>query len=154
MIVFCGKDETVFVDERKHKLSLSVLMKWFEKDLCDSKDRMPKVMLQFLLGEKKEALARMIQKASREKKKLISIKYLPYDWSANASQFQPYKASNLKPNEKSPAALVRQGSYNCKSGGAKAVIGTDVPSPAKVSKTLNHIHMTADNVEVVICTSE
>jgi hypothetical protein len=63
-------------------------------------------MLRFLKGEKKEALSRMIGK-SVQGKKPVSIKYLPYDWSANASRFVPYKEENFQSEKFSALALLR-----------------------------------------------
>jgi glutaredoxin len=112
---FCEKNETCLVDEAKHELSLSMLMKWFEKDFCSSRDEIPVTMLRFLKGEKKEALSRMIGK-SVQCKMPISIKYLPYDWSANASRFVPYEEKNVQGDKFSALALLRcKGKWNLRS---------------------------------------
>lgn len=110
-VSFCEKDETCFVDEDKHELHLSMLLKWFKDDFLTSKDeKLPEAILRYLTGNKHAALARMIERATNEKRP-INIKYMPYDWSTNASEFLPFKVG--KSDKFSPQALLRfEGKWN------------------------------------------
>lgn len=111
---FCEKDATCLVDEAKHELHLSMLMKWFEKDFLKSKeDKIADAVLRFLTGEKRNTLERMIKTATNENKP-ITVKYLPYDWSVNASRFMPFKIG--KSDKFNPQALLRfEGKWNMRS---------------------------------------
>jgi len=120
---FCGEDETVSVDEDSHSLTVSMIFKWYERDFCESKERLPEAIVKFLKGPKKEALERMIAKSSSndgtKKQQPIAIAYHTYDWTANASHFKPYSASDLKANELNPSALLQfEGLWNCGGGDA------------------------------------
>jgi len=112
---FCEQDESCFPDETKHMLYLSKIFKWFEKDFCSSKDQLPMVIVKYLKGVKKERLERMMAIAA-DKKKPISIKYRPYNWSAPVNNFVPYNSYKLMSDKFSPKALLRfEGRWNLRS---------------------------------------
>lgn len=118
---FCETDDAVLVLEESREVHLSMIFKWFQNDFAMSKDLLPTTVVQFLTGPKKEALQRMI-----DSKKPITIRFQAYDWSANASNFEPYNQSNLKANEYSATAILRfQGHFDC--------MGADVPPTVSVS---------------------
>jgi hypothetical protein len=104
---FCNEDENVLVDEKHHTLTMSMLMSWFQKDFSESKDLLPQTIVQFLRGEKKKAVLRMIDKVQQNKTVPITVKFFPYDWAANASHFEPYDAGKLKAKEFTPRTLLR-----------------------------------------------
>jgi hypothetical protein len=118
---FCEKDENVLVNDKKHEVHFSMLLKWFQSDFCESKEKLPETVLPFLKGEKQQMMERMMEKAAKYKKP-ISIKFQTYDWTANASRFVPYSKRKLSANEYSASALLRfQGHFSCND--ASAVIG-------------------------------
>lgn len=111
---FCETDDAVLVREEAHEVHLSMLFKWFQSDFATSKDQLPHVVVGFLTGPKKEALQRMIDRQTKGDKRQIAIRFQAYDWSANASDYIPYKQSNLKANEYSASAIFRfQGHLDC-----------------------------------------
>jgi hypothetical protein len=87
---FCEKDEAVLINEEKHEIHFSMLLKWFQSDFCESKNKLPETVLR-----KKATLFRMIEKVSLDRKP-ISIKFQTYDWTANASHFEPYSKGNFE----------------------------------------------------------
>jgi len=111
---FCESDDNVMLDEGQHTVTVSAIFKWFERDFCISKDKLPEVVAGFLRNEKKRTLVRMIETSVREKKP-ISVRYHPYDWSVNASRFKVYSPSELNnPNEINPVALLSSDTiWNC-----------------------------------------
>lgn len=89
---FCLQNNNVVIDEDKYELSLSMLFKWYRSDFCSSPKRLPYKIAEYLTGEKKEKLERML-----ESKKPIKIKYLTYDWGAfsvNNTRFERAALSN------------------------------------------------------------
>lgn len=100
---FCEKDEAVLIDESKGEITVSMLLKWYGKDFCASKDKLPEALLPYLKGEKKEKLARLIRDKEHRP---ISIKFQKYDWSANASNFEPYTTRKMSANMFTPLSLL------------------------------------------------
>lgn len=95
---FCHGDDVVRIiqrDEKKSELHLSMLLKWFQKDFCASKEDLPRAILPYLTGRKHQDLKRLLQRNTK-----ITIKFLPYDWSANASHYKQFGGKPaLKANE-------------------------------------------------------
>jgi glutaredoxin len=111
---FCQGDDAVHIKEDLQQLHLSMLFKWFQTDFCGTKDELPERLLEFLTGPKQEALERMIQRQNTASgRRPISIRFLPYDWTANASSCTSYRTSQLRANEYSITALMRcQGHFH------------------------------------------
>jgi hypothetical protein len=101
---FCETDDAVLLEEAKQEVKLSMLFKWFQSDFVgrhsdgassttrtSSKDRLLHCLLQFVKGTKREMLERMLQKQEQQRDHLISIKFLPYDWTLpNISRYEVY----------------------------------------------------------------
>lgn len=98
---FCEKDEVVSLDEEKQEMTVSMLFKWYERDFCASREHLPLTITSYLWGEKKEALNRMLAKPGS-----ISVRYQPYDWSANANDYKVFKRKTQIANAYSPTTLL------------------------------------------------
>ena len=90
---FCEQDSNVEIKEKDMTLLLSELFKWYRNDFCSSSaDSLPKAVLKYLRGNKKLTLERMLLKGPSS----IKVKFLPYDWSTNASNFKPFTGGSVK----------------------------------------------------------
>lgn len=120
---FCETDDTVLVREEAHEVHLSMIFKWFQADFAESKVQLPKTIVKFLSGPKKDALQRMIERQTNGDKRPITIRFQAYDWSANASNYVAYNPSDLKANEYSATAMLRfHGHFNCMSAQTPAAV--------------------------------
>jgi hypothetical protein len=92
-MAFCEQDTNVLVDPSKNTLSLSAIFKWYRADFDPQSDNkvLATKVLEYLRGTKREQLQGMIDTG-----KTITIKYLPYDWGTNASDFVPFDAAKVK----------------------------------------------------------
>jgi len=98
---FAEQDENVLVDEDSNELHLTSILSWFRADFAESKDKLPEAILNFLKGEKKEKLEKMI----KNKKKSIKITFMTYDWGTDASKSKMYNIGKLKSKKLSASAL-------------------------------------------------
>lgn len=73
---FC-EVENVTIDEENCQLKLSKILYWYQADFVRSKDELPQKVAQYLRGEKKEKLHKLMQQGN------LSVKFLDYDWSTN-----------------------------------------------------------------------
>lgn len=106
---FCEKEEVLSLNEENHQVTLTMLLKWYGKDFCQSKDDLPETLLAYVVGKKKQKLERMVDKAKTETRP-ISIRFQSYDWTANASDFHPFAYRVAVANEFFPCSLVRKNS--------------------------------------------
>merc|ERR1739836_314533 len=90
---FAEQDENVCVHEEENKLRLTKILSWFRSDFAPSNKELPHKVIEFLRGEKKEKLQRMIDNAAP-----IKIEFNDYDWGTNANEFIPFDNNSLKAN--------------------------------------------------------
>ena len=98
---FTEDDGNVLIDDVKYELHLTTIMSWYRVDFAESKHKLPEVVVQYLRGDRKERLEKMIQ----NKEKSINVKFLTYDWSTNASASKKFDSAVLKSNKLSPTAI-------------------------------------------------
>ena len=98
---FTEDDGNVLIDDVKYELHLTTIMSWYRVDFAESKTKLPEAVVQYLRGDRKERLEKMIQ----HKEKSIKVKFLKYDWSTNASASKKFNSGVLKANKSSPAAI-------------------------------------------------
>jgi hypothetical protein len=98
---FCEQETSVEVDEKSMELHLSMILNWYRKDFANSESKLAAKVVTFLRGEKKAALERMLKDDTRS----ITIKWLTYDWSTNASDTIDFDSSTLKPHQNALDAL-------------------------------------------------
>jgi len=91
-MAFCEGDENIRIDTESRTVHLSQIFNWYMIDFASSKTLLPKAILSFLRGDKKQALERMMA----DENKAFKIKFFPYDWKTNASAFKAYRKSNLR----------------------------------------------------------
>lgn len=103
-MAFCEQDSNVLVDPTTNTLSLSAIFKWYRADFDPQSDNtaLATKVLGYVRGTKRDALQSMLDGA---KKNSITVKYLPYDWGTNASEFVPFDSSKLKVNVMTVLAL-------------------------------------------------
>jgi len=87
---FCEDESNVVVDEEKSELKLSKLLHWYQYDFARSKSELPEKVLQYLRGDKKEKLNKLIQQGN------LSVKFLDYDWSSNDTNAITFEKANLR----------------------------------------------------------
>lgn len=92
---FCEDDAQVKVKERDMTLQLPTIFKWYREDFCSSNADLPKAVLKYLRGQKKQTLERMLLKGPASS---VKVQFLPYDWSTNASDFVPFSWGSVKAN--------------------------------------------------------
>lgn len=90
-MAFCEDDNNVHVDAENHTVSLSKILFWYRADFANSDQELPKKVLEFLRGDKKEKLQKML-----ESEKVITVVYNHYDWGTDASNFVPFDSGTLK----------------------------------------------------------
>ena len=90
---FCEDDSHVRVVEAEGAVYLSSIFKWYREDFATSNSELPKAVLRFLRGAKKSALERMISNRGT-----VKVHFNTYDWSTNASDFEPFSGGNVKAN--------------------------------------------------------
>lgn len=88
-MAFCEQDGNVLIDEEKSEVSLSKILFWYMADFVSSKGKLPKFVVQYLRGEKKERLAKLIEQGG------FTVKFLDYDWSSNDINFVEFEKSHL-----------------------------------------------------------
>jgi hypothetical protein len=89
-MAFCEQETSVSVDEKNNTLGLSKIFNWYMTDFAGSKNELPSKIVQYLRGEKKEKLERMIQTGK------VNVKFLEYDWSTNDCNYLMFSKSSLK----------------------------------------------------------
>jgi hypothetical protein len=101
-MAFCEQESNVLVEPDKNTLSLSAIFKWYRVDFDPKSDNIALAtkVSEFLRGTKHEQLQAMINSG-----KGIAIKYLPYDWSTNSSDFVAFDSAKLKMNVTTVFAL-------------------------------------------------
>lgn len=97
---FCEDNSSVLIMEDKMEVHLSLIFKWYGADFADSVSQLPSKVVSYLRGGKKETLQRML-----DKKKSIAVKFMPYDWSTNASNSIDFDPSVLVSDELKIKAL-------------------------------------------------
>lgn len=90
-LAFCEDDANVRVDRQRRTLTLSQIINWYRVDFASSSGSLPYTIVKFLRGKKKADLEEMIADGQR-----IKIKFAAYDWTTNASEFTPFRKSNLQ----------------------------------------------------------
>jgi hypothetical protein len=93
---FCQEDAQVEIKEREMTVQLSEIFKWHREDFCSpTADTLPKAVVKYLRGNKKSALERMLLRGPSSS---VKVKFLPYHWSTNASDFVPFTGGSVKAN--------------------------------------------------------
>jgi hypothetical protein len=92
---FCQDDAQVNIKEKDMTLSLSEIFRWYREDFCSCTADLPKAVLKYLKGPKKQTLERMLLKGTAS---CVKVKFIPYDWSTNASDFVPFTGGSVKAN--------------------------------------------------------
>lgn len=88
---FTEQEDNVRLVPEKNEIHLNMILSWYGIDFAPTKDMLPKKVVTFLRGEKKEALQAMIDSGGK-----ISVKFNKYDWGTNASDFVAFDSSVLK----------------------------------------------------------
>jgi hypothetical protein len=99
---FCEGDDVISVKMDLKELHLSMLLKWFQTDFCETREQLPQTILPFLRGAKHQAVTTLV---AHEGSTGITIRFLPYDWSTMASNHKAFLVRHLKANEYNPTAL-------------------------------------------------
>lgn len=89
-MAFCEQDTSVSIDEENNTLGLSKIFHWYMGDFAASKEELPSKVAQYLRGEKKELLDKMIAKGK------VAIKFLDYDWGTNDCNYVQFSKASLK----------------------------------------------------------
>jgi hypothetical protein len=89
-MAFCEQDTSVSIDEANNVLGLSKIFYWYLGDFASSKDELPSKVAQYLRGEKKESIDRLIKKGK------VGIKFLEYDWSTDDCNYLEFSKLSLK----------------------------------------------------------
>eukprot|EP00554_Chaetoceros_debilis_P007967 CAMPEP_0194079318 /NCGR_PEP_ID=MMETSP0149-20130528/5542_1 /TAXON_ID=122233 /ORGANISM="Chaetoceros debilis, Strain MM31A-1" /LENGTH=518 /DNA_ID=CAMNT_0038760777 /DNA_START=97 /DNA_END=1653 /DNA_ORIENTATION=- len=92
-LAFCEQDDNVKLDEERNEILLNTIFKWYKPDFLSSDSEFPSTIVQFLRGERKLILKRMISGGKK-----IKLKYNSYDWSSNVVESKTFDASALKPD--------------------------------------------------------
>ena len=99
---FCEDDNNVRVDPIKRRLYLNKILFWYMGDFAPSEEELPARVVDFLRGPKRIMLENMLM---MEGSKGVSVKFMDYDWSTNASDALAFDAGNLSPEYYSPKAI-------------------------------------------------
>ena len=99
-MAFCEDDTNVRVDRKNRTLTLSQIINWYRIDFASSSRELPHTIVKFLRGEKRTELEKLIADG-----KSIKIKFAAYDWTTNASEFTPFRKSNLQASGSSVLGL-------------------------------------------------
>lgn len=86
---FFEGDDNCRLNEKTNTMEVSQILNWYRVDFASSNAELPKKILEFLRGEKKATLQRMLDKGS------VKVKFNTYDWTTNASDFVPFQYSRL-----------------------------------------------------------
>mmetsp|Transcript_3347 Transcript_3347/g.6435 ORF Transcript_3347/g.6435 Transcript_3347/m.6435 type:complete len:329 (-) Transcript_3347:151-1137(-) len=87
-MAFC-EGGNVVIDVDGCQLHLNKILQWYMADFAASKDDLPQKILQYLRGEKKETLNKLIQQGN------VSVQFLEYDWSSDDINFATFEKSDL-----------------------------------------------------------
>lgn len=91
-MAFCEQNENAHINEEKKQVHLSTIFKWYRADFAKSNALLPRALLPYLRGEKKESLERLLEK----NEKSIKVMFNDYDWGSDASKSKDFKAGDLK----------------------------------------------------------
>ncbi len=89
-LAFCEQDDNVKLEPILNEIYLNTIFNWYRQDFAKTNGDLPKVILGFLRGEKKEMLEKMINKKS------VKVKFNTYDWSSSVVNSKTFDASALK----------------------------------------------------------
>ncbi|KAL7536459.1 hypothetical protein ACHAXR_010227 [Thalassiosira sp. AJA248-18] len=92
-MAFCEQEDNVAIVEESRQLHLSKILYWYMSDFVRSKDELPQMVAQYLRGEKKERLDKLMGIGN------VSLKFLDYDWSSNDINCHEFQKGDL--NDKS-----------------------------------------------------
>jgi hypothetical protein len=104
---FCEDDNTgVKIVASDRAIYLSSIFKWYCSDFgCHSTSELPPKLVPYLRGSKQDLLQSMIYDEAHQRKKTITVKFLPYDWSSNASKNKEFDSTSLSCDEVSVRAV-------------------------------------------------
>ncbi len=104
---FCEDDETgVRLVASDRAVYLSSIFKWYCSDFgCRSPSQLPPKLIPYLRGSKQDLLQSMLYDEPHQRKIPIVVKFLPYDWSSNASKNKEFDSTSLGCDEVSVRAL-------------------------------------------------
>ncbi|KAL9178240.1 hypothetical protein ACHAXT_001784 [Thalassiosira profunda] len=90
-MAFCEQENNVSVDLEARELKLSKILYWYMSDFAPSKSELPKKVVEYLRGEKKALLEKLME----DKTGRIAVKFLDYDWSSNDANFDTFERGHL-----------------------------------------------------------
>jgi len=95
-LAFCEQDDNVrIIDTKKDsELCLNMIFKWYEKDFASSTKELPSTIVNYLRGQRKDTLQKMI-----DSKKSIKVKFNTYDWNAPVTNGKTLDVSALKADQ-------------------------------------------------------
>lgn len=91
---FCEDDQHVLLSRSKMEIKVSKIFQWYLIDFVEKKKDLPKVLIKYLRGIKRQKLEKMM--ATNEPLKVV---FSDYDWSTNSSTHSVFNADLLKPNK-------------------------------------------------------
>mmetsp|Transcript_18217 Transcript_18217/g.41375 ORF Transcript_18217/g.41375 Transcript_18217/m.41375 type:complete len:500 (-) Transcript_18217:287-1786(-) len=97
-MAFLEMEENLKVDKTLKIVYLSKILSWYGRDFGKSDVEVVQTILPWVRGSAKEDLQALISTKS------FKIKFFPYDWSTNASDFIAYDPQDLK--EKAPQCTI------------------------------------------------
>jgi len=89
-MAFCEDENNVSIDEENNELQLSKLFFWYMSDFVKNKDELPVKVAEYLRGEKKVLLNKLIEQGD------VTVSFKEYDWSSNNINAIAYKQGDLK----------------------------------------------------------
>lgn len=100
---FCEHSSSVDIDAEKREITLSKIFSWYRVDFCDKTSDLPRALLPYLRGVKRQQLEKMLRKSDSS----IKVSYGSYDWSTQAKAEVPFDATNLKANRRGVKTLFK-----------------------------------------------
>lgn len=93
---FCEQDDNIRIIDTKEnsELCLNMIFKWYGKDFASSTNELPSTIVNYLRGQRKETLQKMI-----DSKTSIKVKFNTYDWNAPVTNGKQNDISDLKADQ-------------------------------------------------------
>ena len=91
---FCEQDDNIQIDPTRYEVHLNTIFKWYRPDFASSVNDIPKALVKFMRGERKDTLQKMVDGTHA-----ITVKFNDYDWSSNVSNIKVFDGSILKADQ-------------------------------------------------------
>lgn len=88
---FCEDLDNCEINVKKRTIYLNKILSWYMGDFCNREKDLPRKVIEYLRGEKKEQLQKLLDDG-----KGIYVTYKTYDWGSNASDFVPFDSAILR----------------------------------------------------------